>query len=481
MQWVTEGRAGRCQGNLPCRRKEVGVTTVQGRAGDSCIEYRSCSGRGLRGGGASGAGREGGARVGGEKKAEDPLRLRSALGSGPGDRWWGRCSTVGDAGPGAIAERRGTVVRYGSRGRRRHGEMQGSPLKRVREVVSVEVDGCRRGGRCAADIENMTPDGWRDLTLAEVATVAGGGTPSRSERAYWNGDIPWATPTDVTGLSGRAISETRSMITEAGLASSSATLLAQDSLLMTTRATIGACAINRVPMATNQGFQNLVPKRSTGVDFLYYLIQHHKRRLTRLAAGSTFLELSKRTVRGFRVTVPPLSEQRKIAAILSSVDDAIEKTRAVIDQVQVVKRGLMQELLTRGLPGRHTRFKQTEIGEIPDSWDVVSLVGCGAKVTSGSRGWAKYYSSDGALFLRITNLARDTIHVKLGDIRRVALPPCTAESARTRVQAGDLLISITADLGMVGVVPDGIGEAYAALSRCTSQELARLRLRPTSM
>ena len=140
----------------------------------------------------------------------------------------------------------------------------------------------------------MMPDGWQDLTLADVATIAGGGTPSRKERAYWNGDIPWATPTDVTGLSGRAISETDAMITEAGLASSSATVLPPDSLLMTTRATIGACAINRVPMATNQGFQNLVPKQSTGVEFLYYLIQHHKRRLKRLAAGSTFLELSKR-------------------------------------------------------------------------------------------------------------------------------------------------------------------------------------------
>ena len=60
----------------------------------------------------------------------------------------------------------------------------------------------------------------------------------------------------------------------------------------------------------------------------------------------------------------------KLAAILSSVDDAIEKTQAVIDQVQVVKRGLMQQLLTRGLPGRHTRFKQTEIGEIPEEWGV---------------------------------------------------------------------------------------------------------------
>ena len=71
--------------------------------------------------------------------------------------------------------------------------------------------------------------------------------------------------------------------------------------------------------------------------------------------------------------MPPLPEQRKIAAILSSVDDAIEKTQAVIDQVQAVKRGLMQELLTRGLPGRHTRFKQTEIGEIPESWELLSL------------------------------------------------------------------------------------------------------------
>ena len=75
----------------------------------------------------------------------------------------------------------------------------------------------------------------------------------------------------------------------------------------------------------------------------------------------------------FSFALPPHREQRKIAAILSSVDDAIEKTQAVIDQVQVVKRGLMQELLTRGMPGRHKRFKQTEIGEIPEEWEVVRL------------------------------------------------------------------------------------------------------------
>lgn len=219
----------------------------------------------------------------------------------------------------------------------------------------------------------MAPEGWRDLPLSELATVVGGGTPSRSQPAYWNGDVPWATPTDVTGLEGRIISETNSTITDEGLANSSAVLLPPCSLLMTTRATIGACAINRISMATNQGFQSLIPKEGARIEFLYYLIQHHKRRLERLAAGSTFLEVSRRAIRSFRVAVPPPHEQRKIAAILSSVDDAIEKTRAVIDQVQIVKRGLMQDLLTRGLPGRHTRFKQTEIGRVPTDWGIKSV------------------------------------------------------------------------------------------------------------
>ena len=133
----------------------------------------------------------------------------------------------------------------------------------------------------------MTSDGWKDLPVSDLATVVGGGTPSRSRATYWDGEVRWATPTDVTGLSGRVISETGSTITEAGLANSSATLLPPSSLLMTTRATIGACAINRVAMATNQGFQSLVPNQGTHVEFLYYLIQHHKRGLERLAAGST--------------------------------------------------------------------------------------------------------------------------------------------------------------------------------------------------
>ena len=284
----------------------------------------------------------------------------------------------------------------------------------------------------------MKPDGWSELPLADLAEIAGGGTPKRGEPSYWNGNVAWATPTDVTALTGRTIRRTASTITEAGLAKSSATLLPPGSLLLTTRATIGVCAIAGVAMATNQGFQNLVPRHRTCVDFLYYLFHFNKRRLERLGAGSTFREVSKTSLRHLRFLVPPLSEQRKIAAILSSVDDAIERTQAVIDQMQVVKRGLMQELLTRGLPGLHSQFRRTEIGEIPEEWQIVPLTDVGSWFSGGtpSRQSVSYW---GGSIPWVSG--KDMKHSRLGDaIEHVSM---TAVSNGTRLTpAGSILVVV---------------------------------------
>ena len=92
----------------------------------------------------------------------------------------------------------------------------------------------------------------------------------------------------------------------------------------------------------------------------------------RLGQGSSVFHISADRLAGLRIGVPPLPEQKKIAAILSSVDEAIQATQAVINQTRRVKEGLLQDLLTRGLPG-HTRFKQTGIGEIPEAWEVRRL------------------------------------------------------------------------------------------------------------
>jgi type I restriction enzyme S subunit len=188
------------------------------------------------------------------------------------------------------------------------------------------------------------------------------------------------------------------------------------------------------------------------------------------AVGQTMLNLSVGILERLPLCLPPLPEQRKIAAILSSVDAAIEATEAVIQQLQIVKKAMMAELLTRGIPGRHTKFKMTEIGEVPEEWEVVPLGDLSLFVTSGSRGWAQFYAEEGALFVRITNLTRGTTRLDLSERQHVRLPAGSAEGTRTRVESGDVLVSITADLGIVGLVPPGFEEAYV------NQHIALVRL-----
>jgi type I restriction enzyme S subunit len=163
--------------------------------------------------------------------------------------------------------------------------------------------------------------------------------------------------------------------------------------------------------------------------------------------------------RNMKVCLPPLEEQKKIAEILGIVDEAIAKTEAVISQTQKVKQGLLQSLLTKGIG--HTKFKHTEIGEIPESWEISTIEELSDRVTSGSRGWAEYYSDEGAAFIRITNLKRNCIYPDMSDLKRVKLPAGSAEGVRTKLRTGDLLISITADLGIIGYIKDdSLGEAY---------------------
>jgi type I restriction enzyme, S subunit len=115
----------------------------------------------------------------------------------------------------------------------------------------------------------------------------------------------------------------------------------------------------------------LAAKLGLSREWLFYNLQH--RDIRPYINSGTRTKLNQADLRRIPMPLPPLPEQRKIAAILSSVDEVIENTEAVIEQLQVVKKAMMQELLTRGIPGRHTRFKQTEIGEIPEEWEVARM------------------------------------------------------------------------------------------------------------
>ena len=164
--------------------------------------------------------------------------------------------------------------------------------------------------------------GWPMVTLEAAAEIRGGGTPRREDPTYWNGGIPWLTPSDLppVGAGVASIRETADSITEEGLASSAATLLPPGTVLFSSRASIGKVGIAAVPVTTNQGFANLIPRRGVEPRYLAWCVSHHAQQIASLAGSTTFREVTKSALRRFRIPLPPPSEQRRIVDILDQAD-----------------------------------------------------------------------------------------------------------------------------------------------------------------
>lgn len=212
------------------------------------------------------------------------------------------------------------------------------------------------------------PSDWEFNELASVGKVSSGGTPDTTNEIYWNGNINWCTPTDITKLNGsKYIGETIVKITDKGLKSSSATLLPIGSVIVCTRATIGKAAISIEEISTNQGFKNIIPNlKKVDVEFLYYSIINSEHKLLRLGNGSTFLEVPKSDFENFKIPLPPLPEQKAIAQVLTTADAAINTTEKIIAQKELCKKWLMQQLLTgkKRLKGFEGEWKEIQLGEM---------------------------------------------------------------------------------------------------------------------
>ncbi|MGH2507784.1 MAG: restriction endonuclease subunit S, partial [Ktedonobacteraceae bacterium] len=220
--------------------------------------------------------------------------------------------------------------------------------------------------------EAILPSHWKWAKMGEIGSISGGGTPSTNVPMYWNGNIPWLTPSEVTHCGYTVISRTERNISNAGLAASASKLLSIGTVMMTSRATIGEAVINIVPMTTNQGFINIFCNKSDINNlFLVYWIKHHKRMLEDRASGATFKELSKSNFKTIPILLPPLPEQRAIARVLQTTQNAIQARYKELALERERKAALMQHLFTDGTRGEAT--KQTEIGEIPESWSVLKL------------------------------------------------------------------------------------------------------------
>lgn len=190
------------------------------------------------------------------------------------------------------------------------------------------------------------PKDWEIKYLTDFGNIVSGGTPSTAILSYWNGTIPWCTPTDITKTEESTISKTEKCITESGLKNSSAVILPSGSLLLCTRATIGDLKINNVPMATNQGFKNIVPFKNTCIKYLYYLLQTKKGEMLEKATASTFAEISKSALCEIPLQSPEKIEQEKIAQALSDIDTLIINLKKLIRKKKDIRQGTMQMLVT---------------------------------------------------------------------------------------------------------------------------------------
>lgn len=285
------------------------------------------------------------------------------------------------------------------------------------------------------------PDHWRVRKLGEVTDIISGNTPKKSNPDYWGGDIVWITPTDVTALDGKYISESEEYITEAGLSNSSASLIEPGAVLMTSRATIGEIVINEVPVTTNQGFKTLVPNEDVDCEYLYYYIPSVKQYLNAIGGGSTFSEVSKRDVSSIKIPVPPLPEQHRIADILSTVDNQIQQTDEMIERTKELKTGLMQDLLTRGIG--HDTYEERYLGpqriKVPEGWTKSRLEDVSEIITRGKQ--PTYVEEGGVPVLNQSCIYWDGFHPR--ELKRLDGEVAASWKDKYWVKEGDVLINST--------------------------------------
>ena len=200
---------------------------------------------------------------------------------------------------------------------------------------------------------------WKECKLGDVAMVVGGGTPDTNNHKYWNGDIQWFTPSEI----GRDKYVTNSLrtISEEGLNKSSTKLLPIGTILLSSRATVGECSINKVECTTNQGFQSLITKEYFSKEFVFYLMQTKRKELIRKSCGSTFLEISANEVRKIKIAVPTSKEQEKISKLLALLDERITTQNKIIEDLKKLKSAISKKLLDND---RWTTYKIQDIAKI---------------------------------------------------------------------------------------------------------------------
>jgi len=297
---------------------------------------------------------------------------------------------------------------------------------------------------------------WETTTLGEVATgFLSGGTPTTKRFDYWEGQIPWITS--------KWLGKTLELITgekfvsEAAIKNTSAKIVPKDSIIFATRVGVGKVGVNRLDLAINQDLAGiLVDNENYDIMFLAYQlgIDSIQQYIAMNKRGATIKGITRDCLEQVRLSIPPLREQKEIAHILSTVQRAIEAQERIIQTTTELKKALMHKLFTEGL--RNEPQKQTEIGRVPESWELLSI-GELFETQLGKMLSQKAKVGDSPkAYLRNKNVQWGRIDTD--DLLRMDFNDREAE--KFRLQKGDLLICEGGEVGRAALWDGSMGECY---------------------
>ena len=286
--------------------------------------------------------------------------------------------------------------------------------------------------------ENGLPKGWVETTLGEVCDVQSGGTPSTKIDSYWNGNIGWITPKDLSNYKRVFIKKGERSITKEGLDNSSAKLLPKHTVLFSSRAPIGYVVIADNEITTNQGFKNIIcDEEKSHYRYFYYLLKLKTEFIESLSSGSTFSEASGSLMKSIEVIIPQsIPEQKAIASILTSFDDKIELLQAQNETLESIAQTIFKK-----------RFGIYQIGdELPEGWRV-GKIGDLIEIKRGGspRPIKDFISESGYKWLKISD-ATATASPYILNIKESIRPEGLSKTVLKR--KGDLVLSNSATPGL---------------------------------
>jgi type I restriction enzyme, S subunit len=286
---------------------------------------------------------------------------------------------------------------------------------------------------------------WPEYKIKDVAEIISGSTPRTSNKSYYNGNILWATPKDLSGLEGIYLEDTNKKITTDAYKSCSTKLLPKNAVLFSSRAPIGLVAIAKKEMCTNQGFKNFICGETLDPLYLYYCLKALTPSIQHLGHGATFKEVSKELIGNFRIPVPPLNIQRKVASLLKNTECTREKRKQASLLTNEFLKSVFLDMF--GDPVKNEK-----------GWEKVEFRKIFTSIRYGT-GSPPEYAEKGIPFIRATNVKKGTV---IDNGIKYISPEEASKIKKCKVSKGDLIIVRSGvNAGDSALIPEKYDGAYA--------------------